>query len=641
MSEYGRGPGPGPWPPEDPRYGEPGWDARQAGQQAGQQPPGGGHDPYAYDAYGPDAYGTPPPGPQAPGGQGPPGVHPAPQDGYGGYGGYGEGYGHTAAPGPGAYRQDPYGQDPYAQDAYGQEAYGRDSYTQDSYTQDSYTQGTYPHDPYGHQGPPPVQDQGPAQRPYGGDGPYDPYGAYGGGPYGTAQHFSYGAAAPAADPAGASRPAEPGYGHPPSPAGSRGPAADAPEPRPADTRPSILADDRPAAHPDDDQDGPDGRDPRDDDEDDGPQTGPRRGRDRRARQRGRRNGAACLVVAVVLTGVVAGGGLYGYRFWQDHFGAPPDYAGEGTGQAQVDIPAGAGGAEIGRILQQAGVVKSGAAFVDAVNDSGKAIQPGTYSLRKEMSAASAVTLMTDPASLNALIVTEGMRDSQIYAAIDRKTGRPAGTTKSVALQQAHDLGLPAWADDNPKVKDPLEGFLFPSRYSVGKGADPAAVLRQMVAQAAKTYAAYDLAGKARELGLKSPLQLVTVASLVQAEGKTSDDFRKMAEVVYNRLRTGNAETNGKLEFDSTYNYIKDQSKLDISTAEIRGYDNPYNTYYYRGLPPGPIGNPGEEALKAAMDPDSGGWYYFISLDGRTTQFTRTYAEHQKLVQQFNARRGNG
>jgi UPF0755 protein len=112
----------------------------------------------------------------------------------------------------------------------------------------------------------------------------------------------------------------------------------------------------------------------------------------------------------------------------------------------------------------------------------------------------------------------------------------------------------------------------------------------------------------------------------------------MAEVVFNRLKPGNPQTYGSLEFDSTYNYVKNQSKIDLTIAELKQYNNPYNTYYVKGLPPGPIDNPGEEAIKGALNPTHDGWYYFISLDGTTSKFTKTLAEHDKLVQEFNASR---
>ena len=197
---------------------------------------------------------------------------------------------------------------------------------------------------------------------------------------------------------------------------------------------------------------------------------------------------------------------------------------------------------------------------------------------------------------------------------------------------------PDWALNHENVKDPLEGFLYPSSYPVVKGQKPEAVLKDMVERATEQYEKLGLEKKAKGLGLDGPWELLTVASLAQAEGTSHDDFRKMAEVVYNRLEKNNPETYGSLEFDSTYNYIKNQSKIDLSIAELRKFNNPYNTYFVKGLPPGPIDNPGEEALKGALNPTDDGWYYFISLDGKTSKFTKTLAEHDKLVQEFNASR---
>ncbi|MFF3946639.1 endolytic transglycosylase MltG [Streptomyces sp. NPDC001902] len=382
----------------------------------------------------------------------------------------------------------------------------------------------------------------------------------------------------------------------------------------------------------------------DDDEDDEPQPGrnDRRGRAGRSGKTGqggkkRRSGMACLVVLVVLGGGIAGAGWFGYRYYQSNFGPPPDFAGQGSGEVQVEVPQGASGIQIGNILKKAGVVKSVDAFTAAVSKDpkGNSIQAGVYVLHKEMAASSAVTMMLDPKSQNVLVIAEGLRDVQIYAIIDAKLGLDKGATAKVAEDQVGKLGLPDWADDNKDIKDPLEGFLWPSRYSVGKDTKPADLLRSMVTNAKKQYTKYDVEAKAEKLGLESPLQVVTLASLVQAEGKSDEDFRKMSRVVYNRLKPTNTETNGKLEFDSTYNYLKNQSEINLSLKELRTYDDAYNTYYYRGLPPGPIGNPGAKALAAAMDPEPGKWYYFISLDGHTTKFTETLAEHDKLAKEFD------
>ncbi|MBH1936853.1 endolytic transglycosylase MltG [Streptomyces sp. AV19] len=370
-----------------------------------------------------------------------------------------------------------------------------------------------------------------------------------------------------------------------------------------------------------------------DEGDDEPRRGRRGGKAKKAPKR--RSGTACLVVAVVLLGAVGGGGYLAYDYWQTNYGPAPDYEGEGSGQVQVEVAKGSGLTQIGDALQRKGVVKSSRAFTEAAN--GKLIQPGTYTLNKEMSAASAVTMMTD--AKNLLTLREGIRASAVYTAIDQKLELKPGTTKEVAHNQVKNLGLPAWATASSEVKDPLEGFLFPSQYNAGKGTKPEEILRQMVARAVKNYGEQDLEGKAKELGLKSPLEVITVASLVQVEGKYKHDFDKIARVIYNRLKPDNKETNGKLDFDSTVNYAKSQSTLDIgSVNDLRQFKHPYNTYYIQGLPPGPISNPGMDALKSALEPASGPWYYFVSINENETLFAVSNAEHNKNRDRYNQER---
>ena len=288
-------------------------------------------------------------------------------------------------------------------------------------------------------------------------------------------------------------------------------------------------------------------------------------------------------------------------------------------------------------------MKSVDAFVSAFTnnpDAGR-IQAGAYILKKQMSAKSAVEMMLDPTSQANVVVKPGQRDVEVYKAIDEKLALPAGTTKKIAEKDYKTLGLPKWANDNSNIKDPLEGFLFPGTYPAAKGMKPEAILKSMVAHADEVYDKYGLEAKAKSLKLKSPLQVVTVASLVQAEGKTVEDYRKMAEVIYNRLDLANPETYGFLQFDSTFNYLKGESKIDISESEITSNKDPYNTYTNKGLPPGPIGNPGEVALKATLDPTDDGWYYFVATDGVSkTEFAKTHQEFQRLKEKFNESTGN-
>ncbi|MET9699153.1 endolytic transglycosylase MltG [Streptomyces sp. NPDC006529] len=374
---------------------------------------------------------------------------------------------------------------------------------------------------------------------------------------------------------------------------------------------------------------------------DEPPTGRRgRGKGKDDKNKGsRRAGSACLIAALVIVGAVGGVGYYGFSYIKAKLGMAEDYSGEGTTAVDVEIPKGATLGQMGAILEKAGVVASAQAFVNAAqqNPKGSGIQPGLYPLRKQMSAKSVVDIMSDPSKLNVIIVAEGLRNVKVYETIDKKLGLQEGTTQELAKREVKTLGLPAWAEDGKGLKDPLEGFLYPARYDVTTGITPQDLLKKMVKNATDKYAALGIEGKAKDLGLKNPLEVVTVASLVQAEGNKHEDYRKMAAVIYNRLKPSNTVTNQKLEFDSTINYIKGTSNINVSREETRSIDDPYNTYKNRGLPPGAISNPGADALNAVLNPDKDGWMFFVSVDGNKTTFTKTLAEHNKLVEEFNTR----
>ncbi|MEV6203006.1 endolytic transglycosylase MltG [Streptomyces sp. NPDC051771] len=577
MTEYGRGPGSEPWHPTDPLYGDQGWEGQQ---QYHQQP----HQATPY-AQGGQAYQDP-------------------------------------------YAQQGYGTDPYAQQqaAY-QQQYPQQGYVDpqqaqpQAYGQGGWDQGAQGHEAYQGQGydtpghPAHAYDgnweTGQAAMAYNAP-PADPYGGQQPDLYGTPEAYP-----PPQPPGRRQRPPQPEPVHP----------EPEPEPGPEESHPFFGGDDEDGYEDDE----PASRRGRGDDRD----------RERRGKERKRKgkNGMACLVVAGVLVGGVGGIGYFGYQFWQGQFGEAPDYAGGGSGEVQVEIPKGAFGNEIGNILKQAGVVKSVDAFVAAQkkNEKGNTIQAGAYTLKKEMSAESAVALMLDPASQANLIIPEGKRNAWVYEQIDTRLGLDPGSTKEIAVSKADSLGLPDWAKNHKNVKDPLEGFLFPASYPVAKGSKPEDALKKMVSRANQEYTKLDLEGKAKAHGLENAWELVTVASLVQAEGKTHDDFRKMAEVVYNRLQPDNTETNRKLQFDSALNYLKGQSEIKISENEANTNQDPYNTYTQVGLPPGPISNPGVEALAAMLDPTKDGWMYFVATDGMNkTEFAKTYAEFEKLKDKFNA-----
>ncbi|MFJ3203605.1 endolytic transglycosylase MltG [Streptomyces sp. NPDC086989] len=574
MTEYGRGRGPEPWHPEDPLYGDQGWTGHEA-QQAQMPFAGGPQQQYPQE----------------------PQYQQQPQQ-------------------PHQYQQDPqngqYQQDPQYQQQYVQ---------QGQYPQQ---QGYVPQQPHQAQ----QQLQQPQQPVYDGQG------------WDTGQN-QY-AAVPQADPYIGADPyaQQPVGGYPGEAPDLYGTAEAYPPPQPPGRRHLVTEEEPEPEYAEEAAEEtssilPGGED------DDGDEPN---GAGRRGRPKGKpksRNGAACLIAAVVIMAVLGGGGYYGYDYLKSKFTTGEDYAGEGEGSVSVDIPKGTGLGEMGRILKAHGVVKSADAFVAAAkaNPKGGAIQAGSYTLKEHMSGKAAVDMMVGGAGVNALDVIPGWKNAQVYKAIDDKLKLKEGTTKDVAAKEAKNLGLPDWANNNKDIKDPLEGFLYPARYDLSKDATPESMLKQMVAKSNEAYAGADLKGQAAKLGLANPLQLVTVASLVQAEGKYQHDFDKISRVVYNRLKPGNTETYGLLDFDSTVNYIKGSSTLDVgSVNDLRKIDDPYNTYKIKGLPAGPIGNPGPDALKSAMNPATGPWYYFVSVNENETLFAVTNEEHNRNRQRYEEER---
>ncbi|MGW4753882.1 endolytic transglycosylase MltG [Streptomyces chartreusis] len=224
-----------------------------------------------------------------------------------------------------------------------------------------------------------------------------------------------------------------------------------------------------------------------------------------------------------------------------------------------------------------------------------------------------------------LVIPEGWRAGQVYTAVDKALALPSGTTKK-SLDKL-DLKLPNDADGNP------EGYLFPATYPLeknGKRATPDSLLSAMVDTANQKFGGAPIAAGAQRNAM-NVYQAVTIASIVQAEADTKADMAKVARVIFNRLERGMP-----LQMDSTVNYALKRSTLRTTEADTR-IESPYNSYQRMGLPPTPIGSPGDEAMHAAISPAAGDWLYFVTVKAGDTRFTADYTEHQRNVAEFNAR----
>ncbi|MFI0509416.1 putative YceG family protein [Streptomyces canus] len=227
-----------------------------------------------------------------------------------------------------------------------------------------------------------------------------------------------------------------------------------------------------------------------------------------------------------------------------------------------------------------------------------------------------------------LVIPEGWRAGQVYDAVDKALGRPPGTAKK-SLAKA-DLKLPADAEGNP------EGYLFPATYPLERGGrktTPEALLSFMVDTANKKFNGAPIAAGAQRNAM-NVYQAVTIASIVQAEAANKADMGKVARVVFNRLERGMP-----LQMDSTINYALNRSTLRTTGSDLR-IDSPYNSYQRMGLPPTPIDNPGEEAMRAAINPTPGDWLYFVTVKPGDTRFTNSFEQHRRNVAEFEKNQRN-
>ncbi|MER6581591.1 endolytic transglycosylase MltG [Nonomuraea sp. NPDC001023] len=360
-------------------------------------------------------------------------------------------------------------------------------------------------------------------------------------------------------------------------------------------------------------------------------SGKRGGNRRRRRRRNRGGFIAPLLAFVVLAGIIGGGGYYGYLWVSDAL-VPDDYTGQGTGEVTVEIKDGQSASEVAEELVRLGVVASARAFSTAIGNAGKSgsLQPGQYKMRKKMSAADAVAMLSPENKLLAKVgVKEGLRLSDTLTTLAKATGKPAKGFAAAAKDTA-DLDLPSYA------KGKLEGYAFPATYEFPPNATPAQILGAMVKRFNQTADEVDLEGGAKALGRK-PQDIVVIASIIQAEAGRFEDMPKIARVIYNRL---DRDPEMKLEMDSTVMYALNKYRTAATIAETKT-NSRYNTYMYLGLPPGPISNPGQHAIEAALNPAKGDWLYFVATDpnSRVTKFATTEAERQALLAEYKRNGG--
>jgi UPF0755 protein len=183
-----------------------------------------------------------------------------------------------------------------------------------------------------------------------------------------------------------------------------------------------------------------------------------------------------------------------------------------------------------------------------------------------------------------------------------------------ASKDLASFGIPAEAPS-------LEGYLFPATYTFDPGLSAHDILQQLVDRSIKSLDAAGVAPADRH-------RVLTMAALIQKEGGSVDDFYKVSRVFQNRIDQGML-----LQSDATVSYGAGSSSISTTGAQRADANNPYNTYVHPGLPVGPIGAPGDDAIDAALHPADGPWLYFVLVNGETgeTAFSKNLAEHNAAV----------
>ncbi len=337
----------------------------------------------------------------------------------------------------------------------------------------------------------------------------------------------------------------------------------------------------------------------------------------------KRHGTLWAYVFLSLLGLgVFSLGLSGFTIWR--YSMLP--AGSGTQSKIVEIPQGTSSLEIARLLRERGVLENDRLFylLCRIHRASARLQAGEY----EFSA------LSTPRS-----IMDQLASGRVYV---RRITFPEGLTLNEVARVFEEQGL-ASKDEflrlsaDPEVikslgveADSLEGYLFPETYFFTRDMTELSLLRAMVRQF-RSQLPSQWESRAEALGF-SLHELVILASLVEKEAAVEAERPRVAAVFHNRLKLGMP-----LQSDPTAVYDLEGFSGPVRAEHLRR-PSPYNTYLIRGLPAGPICNPGRRSIEAALNPEDVNYLYFVSNNDGTHYFSRTLEEHSRAVARYRVLR---
>lgn len=283
--------------------------------------------------------------------------------------------------------------------------------------------------------------------------------------------------------------------------------------------------------------------------------------------------------------------------------------------------------EVADLLEENGLIEYKLLFrlFAAFTHASSKISQGTFTLDTNMDYRALISGMSANSSSRAQVsvtIPEGYTVEQIFELLEEKGVARVEELNDMAAN--HDYAFD-FLEDIP-LGDPkrLEGYLYPDTYTFYTPHSALYVINKMLVNFDSVYNE-DMRQQVANSGY-SLHQILTVASMIEKE-TDGTDRGKISSVIFNRLNPSNSQTAGLLQIDATLVYLTGR----VPTEEDKTIDSPYNTYRYKGLPPGPISNPGLESIEAALSPEKTNYYYYALGDDDMHHFSSTYAEHQQFL----------
>ena len=293
-----------------------------------------------------------------------------------------------------------------------------------------------------------------------------------------------------------------------------------------------------------------------------------------------------------------------------------------AGPLVVEIPAHQGVLDIATHLRDANVVRGRWPFIilAVARGSVRRLKAGEYEVERGARALDVLELLeSGRVKQHTVLHPEGATVLELARALENERLATAADTVRVASDPAlvESLGIAG-----PSV----EGYLFPDTYQFVRGMAPAEMLARMV-QRMKSKLTPEIRERARQRNL-SIHALLTLASIVEREAIAPDERKLIAAVFWNRLKL-----DMPLQADPTVQYAVGKERRALTRADLQ-VDDPFNTYRYPGLPPGPIASPGLPSIEAVLDPAPVDYLYFVAEDERHHHFSRTMSEHNAAVARY-------